>query len=99
MAEDFLLRSWDLCSVLAGSMKLPISKAKRWAYITIAPQQWDSLYDRNRNSRILEINYDQDEIIALAHEFRLFSLLPAIYVRYLRTWNIVVFFALSVFFC
>jgi hypothetical protein len=68
--------------------------------------EWDSLErgdDLDLNHRRLGIRSnpgDIVDIISIAHEFHLFTILPAAYGQYLQIWEIVVFSAhTSFFFC
>jgi hypothetical protein len=54
---------------------------------------WNSL---EKDSRHRQIDFDDlgsDDVVAIAHEFRLFTTLPAAYVKYLQCRNLVTFFS------
>jgi chorismate mutase len=52
--------------------------------------EWDSLHEDTKPQ--IDPASDVHEIISIAHEFALNTILPAAYVRYLETWTIVASF-------
>ena len=80
LVENSLLGSRDPCFDSAGNMTSPALKARCFGACTTTLAEWDPSEDRQieDGSEMVTVF----EVISIAHEFRLFTILPAVYAKY-----------------